>query len=121
MRNLTELVVREENVHLRRPEQEAGCDGPHVTGQPETLHFDEFLANAGRANQYRTAGCELAFEPHYAITVGIDPGFPSDQVPALDLGRQLQDVATSACRDFGSEQANPIIGGTNLVEGTLRR
>ena len=88
--------------------------------QPETLHFDEFLANAGRPDQYGTAGCELALEPHHAITVGIHPGFSYDQELALDLWRQLQDIATSPRRDFGSEQSNPIVGGTNLVESILR-
>ena len=115
------MVVRKKNVHLGRAKQETGCDGPHVPGQPETLHFDEFLADAGGANQYGTTGRELAFQPHHAVTFGIHPSFPYDQELAPDPWRQLQDIATSPRRDFGSEQSNPIIGGTNLVEGTLRR
>jgi hypothetical protein len=87
LRNLIELVVRKKNVHFGRAKQETGCNGPHVPGQPETLDFDEFLADAGRANQYGTAGCELAFEPHHAVTVGIHPGFPYDQELALDPWR----------------------------------
>ena len=121
MRRLIELVVRKKNIHFSRAKQEAGCDGPHVPWQPETPHFDEFLADAGRAQQYGTAGRELAFEPHHAVTVGIHPGFPYDQELALDSWRQLQDIATAPRRDFGSEQPNPIVGGTDLVEGLLRR
>ncbi|MGA3019408.1 MAG: hypothetical protein ABSF62_19965 [Bryobacteraceae bacterium] len=121
MKILLELVVRKQNFQFGRAKQQTGCDGPHVRGQPEALYFDIFLADPGRANQYGTAGRELAFQPHYAVTVGIHPNLPRDQELALDPWRQLQDIAASPRRHFGSEQSNPIVGGINLVQGILRR
>src|SRR5205085_10942062 len=66
-----ELVIREDYVQFGGAEQEAGSDRADVTGQPETIHFHEVLAKAGRPYQHGNAYCELALDPHRAKTLRI--------------------------------------------------
>jgi len=48
---LVKLVAGELDIQLGGAQQETGCYGLNVPGQPEAMHFDEFLNDVGRADQ----------------------------------------------------------------------
>src|SRR4051794_13698231 len=91
-----ELVIGKYDIQLGRSQQETGSDRVYVAGQPEAVDIHIVLADTRSSHQDGKTRRKLPFDAHNAVSLGVDPRFPFDQVSLFHPGRQLENVAVAS-------------------------